>query len=301
MADSVGLSFPTTSIQLGHVFYMTTTQSLWKYVGGPPASAASWVLLNGTFNEQPNVATWGLAQAGALWYYAPEQMYYGWDGTKIIQLAFAGGEAMYNYKTNCKLSDEFLYGSTGSGALGELGWSLTSLTASSIGSEAGHPGIFRFSSSGTNIGRLFLSGSFAFFVGPMLRQVIVARLNTVDNETTCRVGILGLTSDNPPNHGIYFEKLTGDTNWFAVVRAATVEDRANTGVAISATDFAILTIERSLTSVKFFINELLVQTLPVTNVPTVQVTSCVQLVSSNGGATKTIDLDYYQFDMAVER
>lgn len=300
MADSVGLSFPTTSIQLGHVFYMTTTQSLWKYVGGPPASEASWVLLNGTFNEQPNVTAWGLAQAGALWYYAPEQMYYGWDGTKLIQLAFAGGEAMYNYKTNIKISDEFLYGSTGSGALGELGWSITSLTAVSIGSEAGHPGLFRMSSSGTNVGRIVLSSTSSIFIEASARQVFIVRLNTVDNETTCRVGFINSSSADPPNNGIYFEKLTGDTNWFAVVRAATVEDRANTGVAIVA-DFVTMTIERSLTSVKFYLNELLVQTLPVTNVPTIQVTPCMQLVSSNGGATKTIDLDYYQLDMGAVR
>jgi hypothetical protein len=300
MADSVGLSFPTTSIQLGHVFYMTTTQSLWKYVGGPPASAASWVLLNGTFNEQPNVTAWGLTQAGALWYYAPEQMYYGWDGTKLIQLAFAGGEAMYNYKTNIKQADEFLYGSTGSGALGELGWSTSSVTTVSVGSEPGHPGIFRFSSSGTNVGRIVLSSTTSIFIEASTRQVFIVRLNTVDNETTCRVGFINASSADPPNHGIYFEKLTGDTNWFAVVRAATVEDRANTGVAIVA-DFVTMTIERSLTSVKFYLNELLVQTLPVTNVPTIQVTPCMQLVSSNGGATKTIDLDYYQLDMGTVR
>jgi len=301
MADSVGLSFPTTSIQLGHVFYMTTTQSLWKYVGGPPADAASWVLLNGTFNEQPNVATWGLAQAGALWYYAPEQMYYGWDGTKIIQLAYAGGEATYNYHTNIKQSDDFFYGSVGSGALGELGWTFTSLSVVSVGSETGHPGIFRFTSSGTAVGRLLLSGSFAMFLDGDFTHVWIIRLNDVDNETTCRIGFINSTSANPPDNGVYFEKTTTDTTWIAVVRENPGDDRLDTGVAVVA-DFVTLTAVRKSGNVFFYINEILVATLPDTNIAAMpQLTPCIQLVSSNGGVTKSIDLDYFQLDMAVER
>jgi hypothetical protein len=303
MADSVGLSFPTTSIQLGHVFYMTTTQSLWKYIGGPPANASSWVLLNGTFNTQPDVTTWGLAQAGALWYYAPEQMYYGWDGTKVIQLAYAGGEATFNYKTNIKQSDDLLYGSTGSGAIGEIGWSTSSVTTVSVGSEPGHPGIFRFSSSGTNVGRGVLSGTFAAFIGPAFKQVFVIRLNTVDNETTCRFGFINSTSADPPDNFIGFEKTTTDTTWIAVVRENPGDDRQNTNVAVIV-DFVTLTAERVLNSgvVKFYINELLVATLSDANIAAMpQLTPCFQIISSNGAATKTFDFDYYQLDMAVER
>lgn len=303
MADSVGLSFPTTSLQLGHVFYSTITQSLWKYIGGPPASVASWVLLNGTFNEQPNVASWGLAQAGALWYYAPEKMYYGWDGTKLVQLASAGGEALYNYKTNIKLLDDLLYGSTGSGAIGEIGWSITSLTASSVGSETGHPGLIRFSSSGTNIGRGLLSGTFAVFIGSAFKHVFIVRLNTVDNETTCRFGFVNLTSANPPDFGVYFEKTTTDTTWIAVVRSNPDDSRQDTGIAVVA-DFVTLMTERVLNSgvVKFYINEILVATLSDANIATMpQLTPCVQLVSSNGAATKTFDFDYFQLDMSAER
>lgn len=38
MADSVGSGFPTTGIQVGHIFCDLDERSLWKYIGGIPFS-----------------------------------------------------------------------------------------------------------------------------------------------------------------------------------------------------------------------------------------------------------------------
>lgn len=298
MADSIGSGFPSTQLQIGHIFCDQDQTSFWKYIGGNPKLVTSWVLINGTFNEQPDTSLWGLRQAGAQWFYVPEGMYYGWDGVRRVEIGFYGGESMYNYKTEMTLFDDFMSGSTGSGGIGRLGWTFTSFTISSIGSEVNHPGLFRLTTSAANVGRILLGGSFLYFVDVPLTHMFVTRLNNDDANLTIRIGLITATGDNPPAQGLYFEKIGAETTWFAVSRLANVEQRTNTGILIVA-DFVRSEIIRTATAIEFYLDGILVATHDLTTAA-IQCTSCIQMING-GGADKTLDFDYYQMTLSVER
>jgi len=297
MADSTGVGFPTTNLQLGHVFHDLDEHAQYKFVGGDPRVASSWVVINGAFNVQPDTSLWGTKQAGAMWLYVPEKTYYGWDGTRMIRIAFAGGDSFYNYRTQYAVQDEFITGGNATGIVGWLGWTAGAGSATVAGqpSEVNAPGIFQLTTTTTinTIARLTFNGAFVLFLTSNVRMTSIQRLNTIDADTTCRVGYGNATNTDPPNNGIYFEKLTGDTNWFCVTRASATQTRTDSGVPIVAA-MTKLEIVIDGETVTFFINGNLVAT-HTTNAPigTIQLSPFYQIVNAVA-ASKTLDIDYFQ-------
>ena len=62
--------------------------------------------------------------------------------------------------------------------------------------------------------------------------VYIVELNQTDANTTFRLGVADAPYTNPPtNNGVYMEKLTSDTDWFFVTRAAASQTRVDSGLA----------------------------------------------------------------------
>lgn len=135
-----------------------------------------------------------------------------------------------------RLTEEFLGGTQAQGQLGELGWFFTNGAMTSPTAVAGHPGVVR-RTSGTTINQvatLGLSGATKSFLPDITDWTWIVRPVDVTDVTT-RIGLIDANTSDPPANGVYLERLTADTNWFLVTRAAATQTRVDTGVAYSAT------------------------------------------------------------------
>lgn len=292
MANSVGKGFPTTNLQVGHIFCDIDDLTLWQYLGGNPLSVVNWRLTQGQVNTHPETTLWGLPQAGARWFYVPEQTYYGWDGSQIVPIVSSQGQDFYNYRTMFSAQDDFVTGIASSGGVGKLGW-LFAGTATAQASEINRPGIMRFDTSAVSgtATRLSMSNSSAF--DPAMDHTLtwIARCNTPDADTLMRIGAGGSVAGNPPNNGIYFEKLAADTTWFAVIRAAAVPvDRIDTRVPVN-TSFKVFTYNMKDDVVTFFIDYQQVATIGVTTFNAL--ISPYGYMINSAAAAKTFDVDYF--------
>jgi hypothetical protein len=139
------------------------------------------------------------------------------------------------------LSEEFASGVTGSGDFGSLGWLSSLGTGGAVNSTEGvgadHPGAIRLS-SGTTSGNqtvLHLGTATGNVVDPSvtLDSTWIFLTNHAFPLTNAqwRMGLGAAVTGATPTDGLYFEKLSGDTNWFAVCRASSTETRVDTGEA----------------------------------------------------------------------
>ena len=217
-------------------------------------------------------------------------------GLPISFLAFGSDmtplpSPLYPYRATMQLQDDFITGN-GSGAWGVLGWTSAG-TLTIQGSEANRPGILRIDTgavSGTQA-RISFSNSGAIDPASNHSDLWTARLNTNDANTTLRIGQGNSVAASPPGNGIYFEKLDADTNWFCVTRAAAVQTRNDSGVAVN-TNFNTFFISRNSSGVAFYINGALVCSHS-TNIPT-QFISPFAFIINSAAAAKTVDIDYFE-------
>lgn len=203
---------------------------------------------------------------------------------------------LYPYKSSIIFQDDFLSGNTTSGAIGSLGWGFTNGSVTILASETNRPGIMRRSTSavsGTVTATRLNINTSTMFVGNLNHDLMwMARLNTNDANTTVRLGVgnpaFGVA---PPDHGIYFEKLDGDTNWFCITRSSAVETRTDSGIAVN-TSFNTFAYFNMNGSVAFQLNNATVCT-HTTNIPTVVIMPWTHIINS-AAADKTLDHDYFQ-------
>lgn len=299
MTNSSGKGFPTANLQIGHTFFDIDDQSLWKFIGGVPNNPSSWILLNGVFIDDPDVSLWGANQAGSVWFNNSLKTYFGWNGVERISIAFGIGMNLYNYKRRFALQDDFTTGGQPTGTIGDLGWNSNGTLTVRPG-EFNHPGVIRLDTgavSGTHE-RMNFSLSPAFNVGFNHEITWVAVLNSVDANTTARLGSANSVAGAPPNDGIYFEKLDADTEWFAVTRASASQTRTNTGIGVAAT-YATFTYSYNGSAVTFSINGNVVAT-HTTTIPVGLMSPYVYIINS-AAASKTMDVDYFEIIADVSR
>lgn len=201
---------------------------------------------------------------------------------------------LYPFQSSLFLQDDFVSGASASGSIGNLGWSTQNGTTSYQSSIANRPGILRRDTSAVinTIAALHLSPATPMLASMNHQMVWIARLNTNDANTTVRIGVQASVVGNPPNDGIYLEKLDADTNWFCVTRSGGVQTRTDSTIAVN-TSFNTFSHSRNASSVIFSINNTAVCT-HTTNIPTVVLGPNLQIVNS-AAAAKTIDIDYAQF------
>ncbi len=117
-----------------------------------------------------------------------------------------------------------------------------------------------------------------------------------------RVG-MSTSVSGPPSNGIYFEKLTGDSNWFAVTRLdGSNAQRTNTGVVVTINafhDFEVDTTDNA--SIKFYINNVLEAT-HTNNIYTGEMQLVVMnIFKTSGSGTANMPIDYWYYDQAPAR
>jgi len=209
---------------------------------------------------------------------------------------------MYPYQATVEIQEDFLSGGSASGSIGTNGWLLGAAGLSQLTSEANRIGIIRLDStavSGT-IARMFLYASNAGIdPSASFSTTSAIRLNSNDANTTTRIGLMNAVSANPPNEGVYFEKLDADTNWFCVTRAGSVQTRTDSGVAIT-TAFTTMSVTRSSSGAVFSIGASSGVCTHTANIPTTFITPAYQIINS-AAASKTMDVDYFQLSVTVSR
>lgn len=203
---------------------------------------------------------------------------------------------LYPPQSSVIVQEEFISGGTTSGTVGTLGFGVVASAVTGQPGIANRPGIMRIDTgavSGT-VARLVLYPASASAISPSVPQEVlwITRLNNNDANTTVRIGSFAGVGANPPDDGIYIEKLDADTNWFCITRIATVQTRTDSSVAVT-TNFTKLFYRRNSTGVTFSIDGVDVCGTHTTNIPTVQTDPAVQIVNS-AAAAKTLDMDYFQ-------
>lgn len=300
MADSIGKGFPRNNLQIGHTFCDIDDLTLWKYVGGPTDVVSSWVLISGQLNEQPETSLWGPQQAGSTWFYVPEQTYYGWDGRQLVSMAFGTGMVLYNYRLTYSCQDDFLTGSQSTGSIGSLSWSSAG-TVTVQGSNGTYLGRYLLDTSAVSgtMARITFTSSANFASTKIHNMTWIIQFVSLDANTTIRIGAVNAISANPPDFGIYFEKLDGDTTLFCVARTSAVETRVDTGYTPLVNNIAVLMYRRFSDRVEYYINGQLVGTI-TTNVPAGLISPIASIINS-AAAAKTIVVDYFEMVSEVTR
>lgn len=300
MADSIGKGFPRNNLQIGHTFCDIDDLTLWKYVGGPTDVVSSWVLISGQLNEQPETSLWGPQQAGSTWFYVPEQTYYGWDGRQLVSMAFGTGMVLYNYRLTYSCQDDFLTGSQSTGSIGSLSWSSAG-TVTVQGSNGTYLGRYLLDTSAVSgtMARITFASSANFASTKIYTMLWIVQFTSIDANTTIRIGAVNAITANPPDFGIYFEKLDGDTTLFCVARTSAVETRVDSGYTLSANNIATLSYKRLSDRVEYYINGQLVATI-TTNVPSALISPIASIINS-AAAAKTVIVDYFEMTSEVTR
>lgn len=200
--------------------------------------------------------------------------------------------SLYPYQSMIELQDEFATGIASSGNVGNLGWNITGTVTAAV-SATNRIGLYNLSTtavSGT-VARINWFANNIIDPASPTRATHIFRANHNDANTTLRIGSVANLSANPPDNGIYFEKLDADTNWFCVTRSATVQTRTDSGIAVS-TSFVNLTYNRTSSGVAFFIDNVQVCSQSA-NIPTTFLSPIFFIINS-AAAAKTLDVDYYQ-------
>lgn len=204
---------------------------------------------------------------------------------------------LYDYRSTVAYQDDFLSGSISSGAVGKLGWTVAGGTTTSQASLQDHPGFFRRDTSAvisTLAYTALYPNSSALHTTTRAEWLFITRLNTNDGNTTVRVGA-GNSFAAAPTDGIYFEKIDGDTNWFCVLRASSVETRVDSGVAVG-TGWVEMGFKKlpSTGGITFLVDKVPVCTaIALTNFPTAGLDPIVHITTS-AAASKTIDIEYFE-------
>jgi hypothetical protein len=196
---------------------------------------------------------------------------------------------------NTSVKDDFFVGSNTSSTIGELRWTLTNGSATAQAAEVNHPGIMRIATSAVinTFVSLRLSGGSTALVDPddFFDLYWLVRVNTVDANTTVRLGLGNNSAGNPPTDGIYIEKLAADTSWFGVTRAASSETRTAALATVTAGWVKLRMRRVSATQIGFTVDNAaeVLATATITGVA-----SCaLAQITNTAAADKTVDLDYF--------
>lgn len=204
------------------------------------------------------------------------------------------------------LVDEFLFASTETGEIGELGWGFTNGTWNLVASEANHPGTCRRASTAVSltVASAYPGGGGAA-VNMRFDQLDeinwVVRVPTPVASTDIRIGLANDFTTNPPINGAYFEKLTADTNWFGVGRVSSVETRTDTGVAAAADAWVKLRLRRvSATVLGFSVNGgAEIQVAGNMPIDTTSLLPGFQIIPTTANA-RNLDVDFFSMRLAAQ-
>lgn len=193
------------------------------------------------------------------------------------------------------LKDDFTtLGGTGVG-IGELGWSTGGGTVASTVSSAGHPGINSRGTGGSagtvTYARLAATTTGHILSAELFDMTWVLRLTQSDTDTALRIGIGADSSANPPNDGIFVEKLYADTSWFGVTRAASSQNRT-AALVTSDTGWHRVRIRRIDASTIGFTVDAGAEVQATLTIPTVAMVPFFTIINQTA-VNKLLDMDFF--------
>jgi len=162
-------------------------------------------------------------------------------------------------RARMSLIDDFPNRATATNAIGQLGWTLTSATASLLQGGALHPGVIRLSATATasTTGRITLA---SLNLSEVASMTAVLRMPSTVVSMAAKFGIFvsaGMISDG--SQGLYFMANTsaGTSAWVATSRnAASIEKTTLTTSFVTAAWYQLTLVQSGLT-VEFLVNGLL--------------------------------------------
>lgn len=167
-----------------------------------------------------------------------------------------GGGYMPFTPAEIGLADEFVH--SGTGVIGELGWTTTGGNTAAVSGSLLHPGVLDFQTAalGPTIVALRPSETLLMSVDNIQRVATIMRTRTIPTTVSVRFGFgtdpvaLGETGQ-----GVYFSQLTGTSaNWRAITRDGAGVTTTVTNVPIVTDNWALFEIIRSGSNWDFYIN-----------------------------------------------
>ncbi len=134
-------------------------------------------------------------------------------------------------ETFSEVEDEFVGANATSGSIGAWGWTTFGAGSAAYGAtEAQHPGVFSVTSSGSGLCGMYGSpagiGTLHLNSANFDLLSIVKAVSGSDSTSTYRVGWGNDPTVDPPQDGIWFEKLAADTQWFGVTSLGGTKSRS---------------------------------------------------------------------------
>jgi hypothetical protein len=212
----------------------------------------------------------------------------------------------FNQPNLLQITDDFVVGSAETGEIGTAGWNFTNGTVAWINAINNEIGVIRRTTSATanQVASMFLAditNRAVFTYRAFERFEIWLRGVVVSADATYRVGIMNDVAGNPTTSGIYFERLSTDTNWFIVVRNAGVQQRVDTGIAFNITTWLkFIAVRKGNGDVDFFSGNLLLFTITTDNVnlPTIAtgLNVGIQVIPTTTTA-RSLDIDFFNINL----
>lgn len=215
----------------------------------------------------------------------------GTTGSVALRTLVPADMPALDIAVSSRLVEDFGTGRLQSSSLGTHGWTYAN-GSQSYQLVSGRPGVVRRTSSNAAIA--YLASSFdnsATFNPADNFDITWSIRSTIDSDTTVRVGAAcnGQTGAQP-SEGMYFEKLPGDTSWFAVNRAGSMDSaRSNIGAAVSGA-WTKLRIRRSGPSIAYSVDGGAESTIGA-QIPSTGCNLWTVIVSATA-ASKDLDHDY---------
>lgn len=205
------------------------------------------------------------------------------------------------------LNDDFLFASTETGEVGDLGWSFTNGTWNLVTAEANHPGICRRATTAVanTVASAFPGGggtAVNLRFDQWREMTWIVKPVTTASDFIVRLGVQNDLTANPPINGVYIEKLAADTNWFGVARQSGSEVRVDLGVAVAADTWYKFRIRQiSATSVGFSVNGNAEFVASGGTVPA-NTTNMVQgfQVTPTSASARNLDVDFFSMVLAAQ-
>lgn len=213
----------------------------------------------------------------------------------------APGNGLYDYRNSIAQQDDFIFGSSSDGSIGSLGFNFAGTYAAGVG-IANRPGIVNLSTGAVlgTIARMNTFGSTSV-IGSLKQITWIVSLVSNDANTIVRIGSVSAWNSDPPNEGVYFERLDTDTNWFAVTRTGSVSAaRVDTGIATSVA-YRKFSIKYTPTVIEYYIDDVLVAT-QTTQIPASSIVNTPGLhIKNSTAASKSMNIDYFSVLYSVTR
>lgn len=156
-------------------------------------------------------------------------------------------------------SDEFMNNSGGTGQIGVLGWKFTNGSIYVPAIAQNHPGLvgLRTGATANQVASFYIGnavGTNILRFDEWLEARYIFRPTAANTDCAYQFGPMSAYGSLTPAHGVWFERLSTDTNWFFVSCNASTKTRVDSGVAFTADWFNIKMRRISSSSVGFVLN-----------------------------------------------